>query len=135
MKLLRWFSDRFRDLFFGPGNLAADLGRIISFLATFAMLASTVWNMMLGLPIELDKAGVGYAAVLGACAAFIYAKDRAKAEHVVAKALADCPPETLPAPTKAKPVATKPKPVTKPKSVTKPKPVAKRQHRYAHKEI
>ena len=126
MRLLRWFSDRFRDLFFGPGNAAADLGRIISFLATFAMLASTVWNMMLGLPIELDKAGVGFAAVLGACAAFIYAKDRAKTENTVARAvaLADCAPETA-----AKPVAA-PKPAAK-----KPSPKRRSSPRYSQKDI
>lgn len=126
MKLLRWFSNRFRDLFFGPGNVHADLGRVISFLATFAMLSSTVWNIMLGLPIELDKAGVGYAAVLGACAAFIYAKDRAKAENTVAKAIADCPPEApVPKPVVAMSVAGAPK----------PKPKSRRSPRYAKKDI
>lgn len=112
MKLLRWFSNRFRDLFFGPDNQHADLGRVISFLATFAMLASTVWNIMLGLPIELDRAGVGFAAVLGSCAAFIYAKDRARAENKVAKAMVVHPAEP--------PVAPAPEPVAKPKP--KPKP-------------
>jgi hypothetical protein len=82
-----------KDLFYGPGNLAADLGRIVGALAVAMMLGGQVWNIMLGLPIELGPTGLGggLAAVLGGAAALIYAKDRAKTENTVAKAM-DCPP-------------------------------------------
>ncbi len=86
-----------RDLFMGVGNTAWDIGRIGGGLAVLAMFAGAGWNVMLGLPIDLGPAGFGggLAAVLGGAAAWIYAKDRAKSESVVAKAL-DCPPPTAP---------------------------------------
>lgn len=85
-----------RDLFMGVGNTAWDLGRILGAAGLVGVIAAAVWNVTLGLPIELDKLGVALAAVLTAAAALVYAKDRAKTENVVAKAM-DCPP--------AKPVA------------------------------
>jgi len=77
-----------RDLFYGPGNESADLGRIGGALAVLSMFAAAGWNVSLGLPIELGPTGFGggLAAVLGGAAAWIYAKDRAKAENTVAKA-------------------------------------------------
>lgn len=69
-----------KDLFYGHGNAAADLGRIIGFLLIVAMIGAELWNIHLGLPIEIDKLGVGFAAVTTAIAALIYAKDRAKTE-------------------------------------------------------
>jgi hypothetical protein len=93
MKFLRWLGKVFRDLFYGPGNDAADLGRIIGTLGVLMMLGGQAWNMALGLPLELGPTGLGggLAAVIGASAALIYAKDRAKAENTVAKAVSDCP--------------------------------------------
>lgn len=90
MKLFRWLSKIFRDLFYGPGNEAADLGRIIGALGVLMMLGGQVWNILLGLPVELGPTGLGggLAAVIGAAAALVYAKDRAKAENTVAKAVA-----------------------------------------------
>lgn len=84
-----------KDLFYGPGNEAADLGRIGGALAVLAMFGAAGWNVALGLPIELGPTGFGggLAAVLGGAAAWIYAKDRAKAENIVAKAVSDCPPK------------------------------------------
>jgi hypothetical protein len=74
------------DLFKGPDNEYWDLGRIVGGLAVFTMICGQVWNMLLGLPLELGPTGLGggLAAVLGGAAALIYAKDRAKAENTVA---------------------------------------------------
>lgn len=82
-----------KDLFYGPGNEAADIGRIGGGLAVLAMFTAAGWNVWLGLPIELGPTGFGggLAAVLGGAAAWIYAKDHAKAENTVAKAMQDCP--------------------------------------------
>jgi len=77
------------DLFKGPDNQHWDLGRIIGFLAPTALVAGAIWNVMLGLPIDLGPTGFagGIAAVVTACAALIYAKDRARAENTVAGAI------------------------------------------------
>lgn len=79
-----------KDLFYGPGNVSADLGRILGAVGVLMMLGGQVWNIALGLPLELGPAGLGggLAAVIGAVAALVYAKDRAKAENTVAKAVA-----------------------------------------------
>jgi hypothetical protein len=91
---MKRLSKFFRDLFYGPGNENADLGRIVGFVGVLMMLGGQVWNMLLGLPLELGPTGLGggLAAVIGAAAALIYAKDRAKAETVVAKAVSDATP-------------------------------------------
>lgn len=77
------------DLFKGPDNQHWDLGRIIGFLAPTALVLGAVWNVILGLPIDLGPTGFagGIAAVVTACAALIYAKDRARAENTVAAAI------------------------------------------------
>ena len=85
----KWF--RFQlviDLLKGPDNEHWDLGRVLAFLSSLSMIMGAVWNVLLGLPLELGPTGFGggLAAVLGGCAALIYAKDRARAENVVAKA-------------------------------------------------
>ncbi len=84
-----------RDLFMGVGNSAWDLGRIVGAVGILMMLSGQAWNVLLGLPIDLGPAGLGggLAAVLGGSAALIYAKDRAKSENTVAKAMEACPPE------------------------------------------
>ncbi len=84
-----------KDLFWGPGNLAADLGRIIAFGAAVMMLCAQIWNVRLGLPIDLGPGGLGggLGVVMGGIGALIYAKDRAKSENTVAKAISDHPPE------------------------------------------
>jgi hypothetical protein len=76
------------DLLKGPDNQNWDLGRVLSFLSALAMVGGEIWNGLLGMPVELGPTGFGggLAAVLGGCAALIYAKDRARAENVVAKA-------------------------------------------------
>lgn len=68
-----------RDLFMGPNNSFWDLGRILAFVSTLAMLGAQVWNIHLGLPIDLGPAGLGggLAAVITAAAVLILAKDRA----------------------------------------------------------
>lgn len=83
-----------RDLFMGVGNANWDIGRIGGGLAVLAMFAAAGWNVSLGLPIELGPTGFGggLAAVLGGAAAWIYAKDRAKAENTVAQAVSDATP-------------------------------------------
>ncbi len=84
MKLLQ-------DLFMGVGNANWDLGRILGAIGVLMMLGGQAWNMALGLPLELGPTGLGggLAAVIGAAAALVYAKDRAKAENTVANAVAD----------------------------------------------
>jgi hypothetical protein len=83
-----------KDLFYGPDNQALELGRVIAFFATFSMLLGALWNVLLGLPLELGPTGLGggLAAVLGGAAALIYAKDRAKSERTVANAVSDATP-------------------------------------------
>lgn len=77
------------DLLKGPDNLHWDLGRILALVSSLAMVAGQVWNMLLGLPLELGPTGFGggLAAVLGGAAALIYAKDRARAENTMATAV------------------------------------------------
>jgi hypothetical protein len=87
-----------KDLFYGPGNTAADLGRIIGAVGVLMMLGGQVWNVLLGLPLELGPTGLGggLAAVIGAAAALVYAKDRARAENTVAKAVSEATPAPKP---------------------------------------
>lgn len=75
------------DLFKGPDNEYWDLGRILAGLSVASLVLGQLWNVLLGLPLELGPTGLGggLAAVLGGCAALIYAKDRAKAENTIAK--------------------------------------------------
>jgi hypothetical protein len=77
------------DLLKGPGNEHWDLGRILAALSVISTIAGAIWNVLLGLPLELGPTGFpgGLGVVLGGCAALIYAKDRAKAENTVAKAV------------------------------------------------
>lgn len=84
-----------RDLLKGPSNLYWDLGRVAVLTGVLMVLGSTLWNLWLGLPIDLGVTGLpgGLGAFFGGCAALIYAKDKADAETQVAKALTDCPPE------------------------------------------
>lgn len=88
-----------KGLFYGPGNADPDIGRIVGTLAVFSMFIAAGWNVSLGLPIELGPTGFGggLAAVCTGVAAWIYAKDRAKAENVVAKAVSDATPTAPPA--------------------------------------
>lgn len=65
-----------RDLLMGPGNCYWDQARFGAFAAMMAILACVVWNVVLGLPIDLDKAGIGIGAILTGSAAWVYAKDR-----------------------------------------------------------
>jgi hypothetical protein len=87
-----------RDLFAGPENSYWDLGRILGSVAFLSMIGGAVWNIMLGRPIDLGPTGFGggLAAVVGATAALVYAKDRARTEATVAHAVATpapCPSE------------------------------------------
>lgn len=83
-----------RDLFMNVGNANWDLGRIGAAFSVLMMFAAALWNVLLGLPIELGPTGLGggLAAVLGGAAAWIYAKDRARAENTVAQAVSDATP-------------------------------------------
>ena len=79
-----------KDLFKGPGNIAWDLGRFVAFGAGIAMLSGQVWNIWLGLPIELGPTGLGggLGAVMAGQAALIFAKDKAGAEARLTQAVA-----------------------------------------------
>lgn len=84
-----------KDLLKGPSNLYWDLGRVAVLTGVLMVMASTGWNVWLGLPIDLGVTGLpgGLGAFFGGCAALIYAKDKANAETKVAQAIVDCPPE------------------------------------------
>ena len=79
-----------KDLLKGPGNLYWDLGRWLALVSALMMLGGQAWNIWLGLPIELGPAGLGggLAAVLGGCAAFVWAKDRSGSEARLTMAVA-----------------------------------------------
>lgn len=79
------------DLFRGPGNAYWDLGRFVAFGAGVCMLAGQVWNITLGLPIELGPTGLGggLGAVMAGQAALIFAKDKAGADARLTQAVAD----------------------------------------------
>ena len=47
------------DLFKGPNNEAWDLGRIVAGVGVLMMLGGQVWNILLGLPLELGPTGLG----------------------------------------------------------------------------
>lgn len=74
-----WLSARLKDLFYTPGNLHLDHGRVAAFLCGAMMLAATVSNMLLRQPIDLGPAGLGggLAALLGAAVIYMF-KDRQK---------------------------------------------------------
>lgn len=76
-----------RDLFAGPGNASWDLGRIIGTLAFLSVLAALAYTMAMGLPVDLGVTGFpgGLAAVITAIAAFIAAKDYARAANITAQ--------------------------------------------------
>lgn len=88
-----------KDLLKGPGNLAWDLGRVAVGSGVVLMVVSVVWNISLGLPIELGPTGFlgGMGAFFGGCAALIYAKDRAGSENKVANAVVEATPSAPPA--------------------------------------
>lgn len=71
-----------KDWLKGPGNLWWDLGRGLALFGALMMLGGQVWNMWLGLPIELGPTGLGggLAALYTASAGFIWAKDKVGAE-------------------------------------------------------
>lgn len=71
-----------RDWLMGPGNAFWDLARALALFGALMMLGGQVWNIYLGLPIELGPAGLGggLAALYTAIAGFIWAKDKAGAE-------------------------------------------------------
>jgi hypothetical protein len=75
---LRWIGNRAKDLFYGPGNVHLDLGRLVSFWSVITVIGATCWNVYLGKPIELQQLGLGLGAVITACAAFIKWKDAEK---------------------------------------------------------
>lgn len=70
-------ASRLRDLFFGPGNVYLDLGRVLSTIMAVALIGAQLWNMWLGKEVDLGPGGLGggLAAVLTAAAALIAAKD------------------------------------------------------------
>jgi hypothetical protein len=75
-RIVKWL----RDLFYGPGNIYLDLGRILSTLVALALIGGQLWNMYLGKEIDLGPGGLGggLAAILTAAAALIAAKDIAR---------------------------------------------------------
>lgn len=76
MTALRWIGERLKDLFYGPANIALDLGRVIGFATAASLIGAAGWNAFLGEPIDLMAYGTGLAAVVGAIAALVAMKDR-----------------------------------------------------------
>lgn len=84
MSLLRWLANRLKDLFYGPGNVHLDLGRVVSFIVSLAPVGAAIWNARLGKEINLQDFGLGIAAVVTACAVLIAAKDAEKRKAAAA---------------------------------------------------
>jgi hypothetical protein len=85
MRLLRWTSERFRDLFYAVGNEHLDLARCIaglfSGLAAFAIL----WNaLVMHQAIDLGGFLTGLAALAASIWAGVAAKDWARAKLMTA---------------------------------------------------
>lgn len=74
-----------RDLFYGPGNVGADLARIIGAFAVVIMAVAVGHNMRLGQPIDLLALGTGLGAVLTSIALFVTGKDYARAANITAQ--------------------------------------------------
>lgn len=77
LSILRWLAARFKDLFYGPGNVYLDLGRILATATAAALIGAQFWNIYLGKEIDLGPGGLGggLAALITAIAALIAAKD------------------------------------------------------------
>jgi hypothetical protein len=83
-RFFRWLADRIKDLFYGPGNMYLDLGRILATVTAVALVGAQLWNIYLGKEIDLGPGGLGggLAAVITAIAALIAAKDMAHTNAV-----------------------------------------------------
>ena len=77
---MKWIKARLRDLFYGVGNKHLDLGRVLAFIVTIALVLGQLWNVLLGKELDLGPGGLGggLAAVITAAAALIAAKDIAR---------------------------------------------------------
>jgi hypothetical protein len=77
MKVLRWLSERLKDLFYDATNTYLDPGRVASWLALLSILGAAAWNIHLHKEIDLSATGfpAGLAALLTAVIIYIH-KDR-----------------------------------------------------------
>lgn len=79
--ILRWVADRLKDLLYDPGNNHLDNGRLMAFVATAALLAGEIHNILLKQPIDLGPGGLGggLGAVLTAAVVYVI-KDRSSSQ-------------------------------------------------------
>lgn len=79
--ILRWVADRLKDLLYDPGNNHLDNGRVMAFVATAALLAGEIHNILLKQAIDLGPGGLGggLGAVLTAAVVYVI-KDRSSAQ-------------------------------------------------------
>jgi hypothetical protein len=80
MKLLRWLSERLKDLLYDPTNTYLDAGRLAAWLVIAALLGAVGWNIHLHKEIDLSATGfpAGLTALFGAVILYIH-KDRQRA--------------------------------------------------------
>lgn len=75
-KLIRWFSERLKDLFYATGNENLELGRTVTGILTSLVVFSVFWNSLhLGQPIDLSGLLTGLATFIAAAGLGIAAKD------------------------------------------------------------
>jgi hypothetical protein len=75
-----WIAERFKDLWYGPGNDHLDSGRVLAWIAVTSLIAGQVQDIYLRQPIDLGPGGLGggLAAVVGALGVYLF-KDRQQA--------------------------------------------------------
>jgi hypothetical protein len=87
-KIGRWIAERSRDLWYGPGNLHAELGRVLATLAILTEVGGALWNMLkMHQAIDLSALGLGLAGILTASAGYLVAKAWSTTQAQVARTL------------------------------------------------
>lgn len=82
----------FKDLFYGLGNVNADLARVLAAWAVGSYSFAFLWALIRnGATLDFSALGIGYAAILAGAGALILAKDSARTAAVSAAAT---PPES-----------------------------------------
>lgn len=80
-----------KDLFKGNNNEFWDLGRILAFIAFVPVAAAVAYNAYKGFELDVAGIGAGIAAVVGAGAALIAAKQISSARVMEAQAALNNP--------------------------------------------
>lgn len=75
-RVIRWFGERLKDLFYATGNQHAELGRVVTGILTSLVVFSVWWNSVkLGQAIPIGELLTGLAAFVTAAGLGIAAKD------------------------------------------------------------